>query len=119
MILKESILSVSDNCGVLLTKCFGFYKLKKYKNIKILKFIKVSYKKTKKMKNIIKKKKSKAFFFRSRFLNKKIDGSYFSFYENSCVLIKKRLYTRGRLVRGCVLYNTKRKKFINSFNFVL
>ena len=119
MILKETMLHVSDNCGINLVKCFHIYQLKKRKYSKIKKFIKVSYRSTTKSLSKLIGKKSKGFFYKSKYFFSKIDGSCFFFSSNNCVLTKKRLYPRGKISKGCILYNIKRIKLLNSFSYTL
>lgn len=66
-----------------------------------------------------KKKKPRVYFFRSKFKFHKPDGSELKFTSNNCVVLKKRLSPRGKVSKGPVIYNTKRRKFLLSFNCVL
>lgn len=119
MILKESVLNVSDNCGIHLVKCFHIYQNKKKKWGQIGKFVKVSYRHMDKKLLKLKGKKSRAIFFRSKYKFKKPDGTNIKFCENACVLLKRRVYPRGKISAGIVVYNIKRKKFTLSFHGVL
>ena len=116
MIQKNTILKVSDTCGITKVKCFHIYQKKKFFTGYVGNFIKVSVRRThSKLKQVFKRKKIKAIFivFRQNFL--KPDGSNLKFSKNSCVLLKKRLTPRGKLVTGPIIYNLKRKKFVSSF----
>ena len=110
---------MADNCGIYLVKCFSIYRSKKNKSGRLNTFIRVSYRLVRKKLIKLLGKKSKAFFFRSAFPMKKIDGGRFIFSESSCVVVKKRLYPRGKVSNGIVLYNVNRPKFLNSFTVVL
>jgi len=116
MIQQNSILTVSDTCGITKVKCFHIYQKKKNKIGYCGNFIKISIRKTlKKLKQKSKRKKSKSIFILAKKFFLKPDGSWLKFKSNVCVLLKKRLTPRGKLVRGPILYNLKRKKFVNSF----
>lgn len=119
MILKESKLNVADTCGIFVVKCFHIYQNKKKKWGNIRKFIKVSYREMLKKLIKLKGRKSRAFFYKSKYQNLKYDGSVLRFATNSCVLTKRRLYPRGKISEGVVMYSIKRKKFITSFRYVL
>ena len=119
MILKESKINVADNCGVQKVKCFHIYQNKKKKHGHVGKFIKVSYRIVSKRLSRLRGRKSRAFFFKSKYKYSKPDGSKINFSENFCVLIKRRLYPRGKISRGMVLYNLKRYKFMYSFNVII
>jgi len=120
MIQKNTKLLVSDTCGVVNVKCFHIYQKKKSFIGEVGNFIKVSIRKTHtRLKQKLKRKKSKAIFVTSRQFFSKPDGSVIKFYKNTCVLLKKRLTPRGKLVSGPIIYNFKRKKFITSFSKIL
>lgn len=119
MILKESKLNVADTCGIFIVKCFHIYRNKKRKWGKIGQFIKVSYRHMLKKLIKLRGKKSRALYFRSKHWFQKKDGSVFRFYSTDCVLLKRRVYPRGKISDGVVLYNLKRRKFMQSFKYVL
>ncbi len=120
MIQQNSRLSVSDTCGVVYVKCFHVYQKKKSLIGLVGNFVKVSIRKThSRLKQKLRRKKSKAIFITSRQFFSKPDGSVLKFYKNTCVLLKKRLTPRGKLVKGPIVYNFKRKKFISSFSRIL
>ena len=119
MILKETKLNVADNCGVLLVKCFHIYQNKKKRHGHVGKFIKVSYRQVIKKLNRLIGKKSRAFYCKSKYKYTKPDGSIIFFYENICTLLKKRLYPRGKISKGVIVYNLKRYKFMHSFKFII
>lgn len=119
MILKESKLNVADTCGIFLVKCFHIYQNRKTKWGKVGKFIKVSYRTMLKKLLKLKGKKSRAIFFKSKYQYLKYDGSVFRFNSNDCVLLKRRIYPRGKISEGVVMYSIRRKKFTTSFKYVL
>jgi large subunit ribosomal protein L14 len=117
MIQKSTILNVSDTCGITKVRCFHVYGKKKHFIGVVGNFVKVSVRRThSRLNQVFKKKKIKAIFilFKQNFI--KPDGSSIKFYKNSCVLLKKRLTPRGKLVSGPTIFNLKRKKFILSFS---
>lgn len=115
IILKESMVHVSDNCRVLKVKCFHIYGNKKKKWGCIKKFIKSSNRMVAKRRYWARGAKARGFFYKSKYRFIKPDGCSIRFQHNMCVLLKKRLYPKGKVTRGCVLYNVKRRKFIFSF----
>lgn len=48
-----------------------------------------------------------------------LDGSFIVFKQNSCVLLKKRLSTKGKEILGPGLKKIKRKKFLISFSGII
>ncbi len=120
MVQKNSKLNVSDTCGVVSVKCFHIYQKKKLLIGTVGNFLKVSIRKTHaRLKQKLRRKKSKAIFIISKQFFSKPDGSTIKFYKNNCVLLKKRLTPRGKLVSGPIVYNFKRKKFITSFSRII
>ena len=79
-------------------------------------FIKVVVKSTKPNNRLRKKSKVRSFIMRTRKIFKKLDSSTVLFFYNTSVLLKKRLSPRGKELFGPILYNIKRKKFINSLS---
>ena len=119
MIQKNSLLQVSDVCGVDIVRCFHVYKKKKNFIGSVGNFIKVSVRSIHKNKFKLKKKKFRSIIVNTNKFFKKKDGANFFLIKNSCVLLKKRLTPCGKLMRGLVLYNMNRKKFIKSFSYIL
>lgn len=124
MILKLTHLTPKDNCYVTEVKCFHHYFGHHKRFSRTGEFIKVSvrkrlsdiaYIKSKAVKVLRKRKKVKSYVITSRFYTRKKDGTVVSFSKNSCVLLKKRLTTRGKYVRGPFLYGLKRKKIVRCF----
>jgi len=124
MIKKMSILGVVDNCGISKVKTIhhyhGFNKQTSYPGefLKIsVRVRKYNYKWVKSKKMFVSKKgtKHRAYFIRASYRHTKPDGTYIRFRENKAALLKKRLTTRGKFVKGPFFYGLKRKKIIQSF----
>ena len=124
MIKKLTHLGVVDNCGVKLAKCihhyFGFYKQTSHTGH----FLKVSVRKrnyafiwvkSKLIYTLKKGKRSKAYVIRTKYKCPKIDGSALYSLKNMCVLLKKRLTSRGKFAFGPFSYGHGRRKILGSF----
>lgn len=105
----------ADKCGVQFVKVFHLYRGFFRKNARNGDFVKNSVRKTLPDNWVKKKTKLKGIVIRTRFRVPKLDGSSFFFNENSVVLLKKRLTTKGKELVGPVVRIIKRKKFVNSF----
>lgn len=119
MIQKESFLKPSDKSGVLLVKTFHLYKGFSRKFAFVGNFIKVSARSVKPEASLKKKGKSIALINKTKYISKKLDGSVYFFYENSCILIKRKLVLRSKELLGPADYNLKRKKLYYKFPGVL
>ena len=119
MVQKNTLLSVSDRCGVWFVNTFHLYQGYNRKVSFIGNFIKVSIRKTKPNNWLKKKTKVKAFIVRSKIFSSKYDGSYVKFNTNTCLLLKKRLTPYGKKLFGPTLKKIKRKKFLSSFSGIL
>lgn len=86
---------------------------------KVGNFIKTSIRETRPKNFLRKKRKVKSFIIRSKFKLSFFDTSFILYNTNSCVILKKRLHTRGRVVLGPTTFLIKRKKFLRSFIKVL
>jgi large subunit ribosomal protein L14 len=116
VIQKHTYLVPTDKCGVFWVRVFHVYNGFNQKITYTGRFVKVSVRATKPNNWLRKKTKVKAFIIRTRKYFKKIDSSTILFFYNTGVLLKKRLTPRGKEIFGPILYNIKRKKFINSFS---
>lgn len=119
MILKNTVLTPLDKCGVWEVKSFHLYGGFHVKSLKSGGFIKVSVKKTKPNNWVSKGSKIKSIVFYTKKELKKSDGSTLKFKYNSLILLKKRLTPKGKEIFGPSIFNIKRKKFISSFVGVL
>jgi len=117
MVFKSTKINITDSCGYLIGKIFHVYKTssKTYRNSFIYLSIRAVY--LKYVNHI--GKKSRGFVIRLRKKKHQNDATYINFLKNDCVLLKKRMTTRGKLVKGVILHNNRRRKFITSFNVVL
>lgn len=118
MIQKGSYLIPVDKNGVWLVSTFHIYGGFLNKYAKSGCFLKISIKKIKNNFWITKKSKINSILL----LTKKeitLNGFYFKFKINSCVVLKKRLSSLGSEISGPSLKKLKRKKFIYSFSGIL
>ena len=119
MIQKGTNLIPMDKNGVWNVCTFhlygGFFK----KNSTVGGFLKISVKKIKNNKWLVKKTKSKSIIILTRFNLKKNDFSMIKFKINSCLLLKKRLSPIGQIIFGPSIILIRRKKFIYSFSGIL
>lgn len=116
MIQKYSILKPADNCGVLKSNVFHLYKGSQGRLAYVNNFVKTSSKLVIPENPIKKKSKIIGIIIRTKFKNKRIDGSFISFFRNAVVLLKKRLTPKGALLKGPVSRNIRKKKFLSSFS---
>jgi len=126
MILKQTIISVTDRSGLDCIKVFhlygGFYR----HSTKIGFFIKGSCKKItpKKYKNrtIVRKKFfkkghiTKAIITRQSYLLTRLDGSSLKVKDNTSITVKKNKLTVSKYIYGPGLIDLRRKKFLLLFN---
>lgn len=119
MIQKGTYLIPVDKCGVWWVNTFhlysGFYK----KSGKVGNFIKISVRLTRPNNWLEKKTKTNGLVILTKKEFSNLDGSYFKFKNNNCVLLKKRLTTRGKEIIGPSLKGIRRKKFLMSFSGIL
>lgn len=116
MLQKLSSLIPSDSTGVFLVRLFQVYR---DKVAKVGNFIKTSIRDTRPKNFLRKKRKVKSFVIRSKFKLFFFDTTSLWYNTNNCVILKKRLHTRGRVVLGPTTFLIKRKKFLRSFIKVL
>lgn len=116
MIQKNTYLVPTDKCGVFWVMTFHVYNGFNQRIAYTGRFIKTSIKSTKPDNWLKKKTKVRSFIIRTKKLFRKVDGSNIIFFYNTGVLLRKRLTPRGKELFGPILYNVKRKKFINSFS---
>lgn len=115
MIQKESFLRPLDKTGVFLVKTFHLYKGFHRKHAFVGNFIKVSCRVVKPDVFLKKKSKSIALIVKSRFISNKLDGSINIFYENNCLLIKRKLNLRSKDITGPGDRKILRKKLLYKF----
>ena len=124
MIKKMSLLGVADNCGISVVKTIHHYHGFNKQTSGPGHFLKISvrrrkynYKWVKAKKVFVSKKgkRHKAYLIRTSYRRVRLDGSYLRFGGNHTVLLKKRLTTRGKFIRGPFSYGLRRKKILVSF----
>jgi len=106
----------ADSCGVFKVRVFHVYKGSKGKLAFSGDFMKVSVRVVRPENPIKKKSKIVSILVRTKYKNKRVDGSYVSFKRNRLVMLKRRLTTRGKSLKGPVSINIRRKKFLSSFS---
>lgn len=119
MIQKNTIVYPIDKSGALLGNVFHTYKGGKKKISKVGEFVKISLRKVKPDIKLKKKSKTKALIVRSSFKSTKTDGSFFYYYENSVVLIKRKLVMRSKEFVAPADRNIRRKKIVYKFPGIL
>lgn len=119
MIQKQTYLNTIDKTGVLLVNTFHLYKGYNRHISFVGNFIKISIKNIKSDSLLKKKGKSIALITNTKFKNFKKDGSFLFFYENSCILLKKKLILRSKELIGPSSYSIKRKKLLYKFTGIL
>jgi large subunit ribosomal protein L14 len=118
MIYKLTTFVPSDRCGVWLVRVFHTY-TKRRNFLKQGEFGKISIQQTRPFNKLRKKKKNKFFCIRTKQVYWKLDGSVYRFFENSGVLLKKRLQPRGKRVYGPTSTYIRRKRVVNVYKYVL
>lgn len=119
MIQKNSYVYPIDKSGALLGNVFHTYKGGMKKISYVGEFVKISLRKVKPDIKLKKKTKVKALIVRAKFRSNKMDGSTLFFYENSVVLIKRKLVTRSKEFTAPADRNILRKKIIYKFPGIL
>lgn len=105
-----------DSTGVFLVRLFHVYQ-RNY--AKTGTFAKVSLRETRPFNRLAKKKKMKSFVVRTVYKLKLRDSSEYSYNINNCILLRKRLYPRGRVLLGPMSFTIRRKKLHKSFVKIL
>ncbi len=119
MIQKSTIVYPIDKSGAIVCNVFHTYRGGSKKISIVGEFVKISVRKAKPDIKLRKKSKSKSLIVRSSFRSKKADGSYFLYYENSIILIKRKLTTRSKEFIGPADRNILRKKLVYKFTGIL
>jgi len=108
-----------DRCGVWWVNVFHIYKGFTHRIGKSGNFIKVSVRNTRPNNWVLKKTKLNSIIMLVKKEVKLIDGSSVKFKFNNCILLKKRLNTKGKEIVGPGLKSIKRKKFLVSFSGII
>lgn len=120
MVQKETKIKVLDTCHIMNVKCIQVYQKKNKDFGYVGDFLKVAAKLiAKRFKRRFRGKKFKSILVMQNKRYGRVDGSSIFFKESGCVVLKKRLTPKGKLVRNVTIYNIKRKKFLASFVKVL
>lgn len=119
MIQKGSQILVADTCTVWTVNVFHIYRGFKHKKASFGDFLKTSVRKLKPKSLIKKGKKFKSILIRHTYIKKKLDGSFILLKNNHCVLLKKRLASKGKEIEGPIYYGLFRKKFTSSFSSII
>jgi ribosomal protein L14 len=119
MIQKNTIIFPIDKSGAIIGNVFHTYKGGQKKISLVGEFIKISLRKVKPDIKLKKKSKTKALIVRSAYRSCKFDGSHFYFYENSIVLIKRKVITRSKEFIEPADRSILRKKLIYKFPGIL
>jgi ribosomal protein L14 len=118
MFQKNSFSIPSDSSGIFLVKIIQTYKSESRKHAKIGKFAKVVIKNTKTVLNKLKKKKSRSIIVRTCHTVFTRKSYYYKFQDNSVVLLKKRMNTRGKELYGPTSKELRIKKFKVAYRYV-
>jgi ribosomal protein L14 len=119
MIYKNTYIIPADNCGVFWVKIFHLY-TGGFRTVSFTgDFAKGSVRDTRTNNKIKKRSKTACFIIRTAKSTPKHDNSFFIFFENNAILLKKRMTPKGTDVIGPILNIIKRKKFKNSFAKIL
>ena len=119
MIQKNSFVYPIDKSGAMLGNVFHTYKGGQKKISRVGEFVKISLRKVKPDIKLKKKSKVKSLIVRSKFRSLKLDGSNVFFYENSIVLIKRKLIMRSKEFIAPADRNILRKKIVYKFPGIL
>jgi ribosomal protein L14 len=119
MIQKSTIVYPIDKSGAIIGNVFHTYRGGQKKTSKVGEFVKISLRKVKPDIKLKKKSKTKALIVRTKFRSLKNDGSHFFFYENSVVLVKRKLVMRSKEFVAPADRNIRRKKIIHKFPGIL
>jgi len=116
MLQKTSIVIPCDSTGVFSAYIFQIYQRKYgYSGS----FGKCSLRETRPNNVLYKKKKVRCYVLRTTNIKLLPDTTYFHYHLNNILLLKKRLYPRGRVLMGPTNYFIKRKKLLKSFVKIL
>jgi len=115
MLQKESIIYVSDKTGVIRGRIFHIYKGFVKKHGRVGDVVKLSVREKSPLCFFKKGRKFKAAIVRANFIENRMDGSYIRFFENGCVLLKRRMSTKAKVVLGPASRSIKKKKFVYNF----
>ena len=118
MFQKNSFSIPSDSSGISKVKVIQTYKCSKVKHAKVGRFLKVVIRNTKTKLNRLRKRKSRSICIRTNHPVITNKSYYYYFADNSLVLLKKRMNTRGKELFGPTSKALKIKKFKVAYNYI-
>jgi len=119
VIQKTTIVYPIDKSGAIIGNVFHIYKGGSKKIAAVGELVKMSIRKVKPDIKLKKKSKVRALIARSKFRSTKLDGSFFYYYENSVVLIKRKMILRSKEFIEAADRNIMRRKMIYKFPGIL
>jgi ribosomal protein L14 len=119
LIQKSTLVYPIDKSGATLCNVFHTYRGGKKKISVVGEFVKVSIRRVKPDIKLKKKGKTKSLIARTNYKSVKLDGSNFLYYENSIVLIKRKLVMRSKEFIAPADRNIRRKKIMYKFPGIL
>lgn len=119
MIQKNTLVYPIDKSGAITGNVFHTYKGGQKRISKTGEFVKISLRKVKPDIKLKKKAKVRALIVRTAYRSLKNDGSYCKFYENSVVLIKRKLVMLSKEFIEPADRNIRRRKIIYKFPGIL
>ena len=118
MFQKGSFTTPSDSSGVFLVKVIQTRRVSSTKHARIGNFVKVVLRNTRARLLKKRKKKMRALVIRTKISLLKTCGTSYRFYDNGLVLLKKRLNTLGKEIKGPTSTALAIRKFRVVFNSV-
>ena len=118
MFQKNSFSIPSDSSGVFKVKIIQTYKCSNIRHAKVGKFLRVVIRATKTVLNRLKKKKSRSICVRTNHPVNTNKSYYYYFADNSLVLLKRRMNTRGKELYGPTSKELKVKKFKVAYSYI-
>lgn len=119
MVWRRTKLSIVDSCGGITARCIGFFKKNNFNFSRSGSFIQVSVIKSLPRVRKLTGRLHQGIITISKKNRSRLDSSSIVMFDNSCVLLKKRLTTYGKYSSGPIHYNIKRRRFIASFMCVI
>jgi large subunit ribosomal protein L14 len=112
MIQEETNLDVADNTGAKSVRCFRVLGGSKKRYASIGDIIVASVKEAEPKSSVKKGDVIKAVIVRTKFQQRRKDGSKLSFYDNSCVIVDEKNNPRGTRIFGPVAREVRENGFV-------
>lgn len=119
MLQKQSFFAPSDSSGVFQVKVIQTRRCSFRKHAKVGKFLRVVIKSTKVRFLKKRKRKIRAIVVRSNHPTSRRDGRSLRFFDNTGVLLRRRMNTLGKETIGPTTKELKIKKFMKSFIVII